>query len=266
MNEEEKPFAVITGASSGIGEAFALGLALMGFNLMIIARRENKLQEIAKELRDKQDIDVLVIKADLSKIEDIDMVYEKLRETENITLLINNAGFGVSGSFIESDLTKQIDMINVHNIASFQFCKAVLPQMIERNTGTIINVSSIGGLMVKYGGVTYTTTKAFLVTLSEALQEELRHTNIKIQALCPGMTESGFHNTKEFERFDKSIVPKKFWMSSYEVAQKSLEALSKKKTVYVPGFRNRLIVTLSNSKIFEKIIKSLAKRKLSKKK
>ncbi|MCG3256822.1 MAG: SDR family NAD(P)-dependent oxidoreductase, partial [Candidatus Heimdallarchaeota archaeon] len=151
MNEEEKPFAVITGASSGIGEAFALGLALMGFNLMIIARRENKLQEIAKELRDKQDIDVLVIKADLSKIEDIDMVYEKLRETENITLLINNAGFGVSGSFIESDLTKQIDMINVHNIASFQFCKAVLPQMIERNTGTIINVSSIGGLMVKYG-------------------------------------------------------------------------------------------------------------------
>ncbi|MCG3256199.1 MAG: hypothetical protein H7646_09040 [Candidatus Heimdallarchaeota archaeon] len=80
------------------------------------------------------------------------------------------------------------------------------------------------------------------------------------------MTESGFHNTKEFERFDKSIVPKKFWMSSYEVAQKSLEALSKKKTVYVPGFRNRLIVTLSNSKIFEKIIKSLAKRKLSKKK
>ena len=197
---------------------------------------------------------------------EIDAVYDKLRKTENITFLVNNAGYGIPGSFIESDLAKQIDMINVHNIASFQLCKAVLPQMVERNTGTIINVSSISGLIVKYGNVTYTTTKAFLITLSEALQEELKHTNIKIQALCPGMTESGFHDTKELEKFDRTSVPKKFWMSSNEVAQKSLEALSKKKTVYVPGFRNRLIVTLSNSKIFGKIIVSLAKRKLSKKK
>jgi len=266
MNEEEKPFAVITGASSGIGEAFARGFAVMGFNLIIIARRENKLQELAVELQKKHEIAVLTIKADLSKIEEIDAVYEKLRETKNITFLVNNAGYGIPGSFIENDLTKQIDMINVHNIASFQLCKAVLPQMVERNTGTIINVSSISGLIVKYGNVTYTATKAFLITLSEALQEELKHTNIKIQALCPGMTESGFHDTKELERFDKTSVPKKFWMSSNEVAQKSLEALSKKKTIYVPGFRNRLIVTLSNSKIFGKIIKSLVKRKLSKKK
>jgi len=266
MNEEEKLFAVITGASSGIGEAFARGFAVMGFNLIIIARRENKLQKLAIELQKKHEIAVLTIKADLSKIEEIDSVYEKLRETKNILFLVNNAGYGIPGSFIESDLTKQIDMINVHNIACFQLCKAVLPQMVERNTGTIINVSSISGLIVKYGNVTYTTTKAFLITLSEALQEELKHTNIKIQALCPGMTESGFHDTKELEKFDRSSVPKKFWMSSSKKKKKSLAALSKKKTVYVPGFRNRLIVTLSNSKIFDKMIRSLAKRKLSKKK
>ncbi|MCK5142109.1 MAG: SDR family NAD(P)-dependent oxidoreductase, partial [Candidatus Heimdallarchaeota archaeon] len=133
------------------------------------------------------------------------------------------------------------------------FCRVAVPIMLRENEGLIINVSSMSGLMTKFGNVTYTTTKAFLITLSESLQEELRETKIKIHALCPGMTYSEFHDTKELEEFNRSSVPKRLWMSSNEVATKSLKAARKGKVVYVPGFLNRLSLFFSKMVIVRRL-------------
>ncbi len=258
--------AIITGASSGIGESFAKELASEGYDLIITARREEILEELAKNLKKTYQIDVEVVVADLSNIDEIESLSEKIEKLDDIDILVNNAGFGLPGSFIESDKSLQLDMLYVHNIASFALSRAVLPSMIERDKGAIINVSSVSGLMSRFGNVTYTVTKAFLVVLSEALQEELNGTNIRIQALCPGMTKSGFHDTKELASFDKTSVPKNFWMTSDEVVKKSLKALQRKKAIYVPGFRNRLIVKTSNNFLTGRIIRYYASKRLKREK
>lgn len=240
-----KKTALITGASSGIGKSFAEILAKEGYNLILVARRKQKLDELAETLTERFSIESTVIVADLSKIEQIKTVEEAIKSLDHIDILVNNAGFGLSSSFAKGNYERQIDMVNIHVVASYIFCRAAVPVMLRENEGLIINVSSMSGLMTKFGDVTYTTTKAFLIVLSESLQEELRDTKIKIQALCPGMTYSEFHDTEELEEFDRSAVPKKLWMSSNEVATKSLRAARKGKVVYVPGFLNRLFLFFS---------------------
>ncbi len=232
--------ALITGASSGIGKSFAEILAKEGYNLILVARRKQKLNALAENLTKQFSIESKVLVADLAKLEQVKVVEETIKSLEHIDILVNNAGFGLYSSFTEDNYERQLDMVNVHVVASYMFCRAAVPIMLRKNEGIIINVSSMSGLMTKYGNVTYTTTKAFLIVLSESLQEELRNTNIKIQALCPGMTYSEFHDTKELEEFDRSTVPKRLWMCSNEVVTKSLRAARKGKVVYVPGFLNRL--------------------------
>ncbi len=245
--------ALITGASSGIGKSFAEILAKEGYNLILVARRKQKLDTLAETLTKQFSIEAKVLVADLSKIEQIKVVEEAIKSLDNIDILVNNAGFGLSSSFAEGNYERQLDMVNIHIVASFMLSRAAVPVMLRVNKGLIINVSSMSGLMTKLGDVTYTTTKAFLIVLSESLQEELKDTNIKIHALCPGMTYSEFHDTKDLEKFDRSTVPKRLWMSSKEVATKSLRAARKGKVVYVPGFLNRLSLLLSKL-VFVRII------------
>ncbi len=239
--------AVISGASSGIGESFALELASQGYDLVIIARRTEKLEILANKLKTSFGTNSEILVADLSQNKEIDTLAKRLEKIEGIEVLVNSAGFGLSGKFAEVDLETQQKMITVHNIASFSLTRAILPDMIKRDKGSVINVSSMSGLMTKFGNVAYTTTKAFLVVFSEALQEELRGTSIQIQALCPGMTHTEFHDEKNLPNFDKSSVPKNFWMTSEEVVRKSLKALNKKNTVYIPGFWNKFIVRTTNN-------------------
>ncbi len=245
--------ALITGASSGIGKSFAEILAKEGYNLILVARRKQKLDTLAETLTKQFSIEAKVLVADLSKIEQIKVVEEAIKSLDNIDILVNNAGFGLSSSFAEGNYERQLDMVNIHVVASYMLSRATVPVMLRVNKGLIINVSSMSGLMTKLGDVTYTTTKAFLIVLSESLQEELKDTNIKIHALCPGMTYSEFHDTKDLEKFDRSTVPKRLWMSSKEVATKSLRAARKGKVVYVPGFLNRLSLLLSKL-VFVRII------------
>ena len=245
--------ALITGASSGIGKSFAEILAKEGYNLILVARRKQKLDELAKTLADRFSIESKVVVADLSKIEQIKTVKETIKSLDRLDILVNNAGFGLSSSFAEGDYERQLDMVNIHVVASYLFCRVAVPIMLRENEGLIINVSSMSGLMTKFGNVTYTATKAFLITLSESLQEELRNTNIKIHALCPGMTYSEFHDAKELEEFDRSTVPKRLWMSSNQVATKSLKAARKGKVVYVPGFLNRLSLFFSKMVLVRRI-------------
>lgn len=247
--------AVITGASSGIGEMFARELAAKGYNLILVARRKQKLEELANEMNLKFKVSTEVILADLSEMTKIEELVTYFTEKEGIEVLVNNAGYGLLGNFVDIELSKQLKMIKVHSIASYCFSKAVLPAMLKNNKGFIINVSSLSGLMPKYGNVAYTVSKSFLIVFSQTLQEELRNTNIKIQALCPGMTVSEFHNKEKLPNFDKSSVPKKFWMTSEEVVRKSLKSLRKRKTIYVPGWKNRLSLRISNNFLIGAIIR-----------
>ncbi|MBY9000831.1 MAG: SDR family oxidoreductase [Candidatus Heimdallarchaeota archaeon] len=256
-----KKLALITGASSGIGKSFAEQLAEEGYNLILVARRKQKLEDLAEKLSKKFSTESQIVVADLSELEQIKNVVDIINSLDSIDILINNAGFGLSSGFAEGNAERQLDMVKVHVLASFSLCRAVIPVMLKRNEGLVINVSSISGLMIKYGDVTYTATKSFLIVLSEALQEELRKTDIRIHALCPGMTYSEFHDTEDLENFDRSSVPKGLWMSSSEVVRKSLKAARKGKTVYVPGFLNRVSLFFSNIALIRKISQWFIERK-----
>ncbi len=237
----ESRTALITGASSGIGAAFARQLAPQGFHLILVARREERLAALAAELQGRHRISAEVLDADLSEPADIERVERRIAELENVDLLINNAGFGAPGSFAETDLATQLTMIDVHIIASVRLCRATLPGMITRHRGAIINVSSIAGLVPIPGSATYSSTKAYLNVFSEALQAELRGTGVKVQALCPGFTHTGFHDTPEHRGFHRSGIPDALWMSAEEVAAQSLNALGRRQVIFVPGFKNRLL-------------------------
>ncbi|MCK4470892.1 MAG: SDR family oxidoreductase [Anaerolineae bacterium] len=239
--------ALITGASSGIGAAFARKLAAEGYDLILVARRGERLTTLATELQQRHSISAEILVADLSKQTDVEQVENRIAEMKTLDVLINNAGFGTSGKFAESDLAKQIGMIHVHVIASVRLCRAALPGMIARRRGAIINVSSLGAFIPIPGNVTYVATKRYLVTFSQALQVEMAGSGVKVQALCPGFTYTEFHDTAEFETLDHSQIPKLMWMSAEDVVAGSLKALRRNRVVYIPGFKNRLLVAVAGS-------------------
>ena len=241
--------ALITGASSGIGAAFARQLAARGYDLILVARRGERLSALAAELQGRYPISAEVLVADLSRPADLDRVVRRVSEMDGLDLLINNAGFGTTGKFAEIDLAKQIDMINLHVIASVRLCRAALPAMVAHHRGAIINVASISAFTPISGNATYSATKAYLVTFTESLRAELDGTGVRVQALCPGFTYSEFHDTSEFEEGHRASIPEVLWTSADKVAAASLKALERGQTVYIPGFRNRLLVTLVHSRI-----------------
>jgi short-subunit dehydrogenase len=253
-NRTKHGTALITGASSGIGAAYARRLAIQGMNLILVARRKDRLETLAGQLHQNHAVAAEVLVADLTKTEDIERVEKRINEIESLNMLINNAGFGTSGLFSEIDLAKHLDMIDLHVIASVRLCRAALPRMISRNSGAIINVSSAGAFMPSQGNVIYCATKSFLVTFSEALQLELLGTNIKIQALCPGFTRTEFHDTSEYAEFDRSMIPKFIWTSADDVVVGSIRSLKKEKVTYIPGLKHYLLVAVVRNRIVSKIL------------
>jgi short-subunit dehydrogenase len=219
----------------------------MGYNLILVARREERLAALATELGENHPISAEVLAADLADSADVERVESRITQLESLDLLINNAGFGAPGSFAEADLATQQDMINVHVIASVRLTRAALPGMITRRRGAIINVSSIAGLLPIPGSATYSATKAYLNFFSEALQAELRGTGVKVQALCPGFTHTEFHDTPTHRGFHRSRIPEALWMSAEEVAKGSLSALDRRQVIFVPGFKNRLVAAAARS-------------------
>ncbi len=236
--------ALITGASSGIGAAFTRELAKQKFNLILVARRKERLDELASELKNTYGIQVLVIVADLSKIEDIELLYSHISDLEDLDVLINNAGFGTRGYFENIPFKPQKDMIFVHNIAPSYFCRAALPNMIKRNRGVIINTSSMAAITYLPQNVMYNATKAFLKVFTETLHLELEGTGVKVQALCPGFTITEFHEVGDFQGFNRKVLPEKMWMSSEEVVKQSLEAVAKDEYIFIPGSANQAFAKL----------------------
>jgi len=248
--------AAVTGASSGLGAIFARKLAQRGYDLLLIARRQNLLAELGEKLRRDHSVAVELIPADLSKGDHVQRVQQRIAETANLEILINNAGFGMLSRFAEADLQRQLDMIAVHVLAGVRLTRAALPGMIGRGRGAIINVSSIAAFRGVPGKSTYSATKAYLNVFSEALRMELKGTGVYVQSLCPGFTYTGFHDTAEF-KFDRSAIPKGLWMPAEDVVDASLKAMDRRRGVCIPGWKNRLYVRLSRGRLSGRILSAL---------
>lgn len=232
--------AVITGASAGLGLCFAKKLAEYGFDLVLIARRKDRLQDIATRLESEHSIRCEIFPADLALDEDIKKVADQIKKISDLDILINNAGFATLGNFADVPVEKSMRMIHVHMKASVQFTYAALQIMRKRNQGVIINVSSIGAYILTPGNALYDATKSFLNTFSQNLSLELQGLGIKIQALCPGFMSTEFHETGDLKNFDKSVVPDSSWMTPESVVSQSLKALEKnRRTIFIPGEKKR---------------------------
>ncbi len=239
--------ALITGASSGIGEAYARRLAADGYDLTLVARREERLRALADELIAAHGIQADVLVADLARDEDITHVAQAIEGMDDLTLLINNAGFGTRGSFVEVSMARHLDMVRVHDAASVALSWAAAPRLVARGGGAIINVSSVASFFPSGGSVVYTASKVFLNNFSEALATELHGTGVKVQALCPGFTYSEFHETPEYSNFDRGQIPDPLWMSAEQVVDESLAALPGDRVIVVPGRQYQGIALALNS-------------------
>ena len=240
-----RKLAIITGASSGIGAAYAHQLASQQYDLWLVARREDRLVALCQALTKKWGISAEYRVLDLSLPEPIETLCQQLSALPKVDLLIHNAGFGTEKEIASADVAKQNGMIHLHVTATYRLCQAVLPAMIRHREGAIINVSSIAGFIYGANSVNYCATKAYVTNFSQGLAMEAAPHNIRVQALCPGYTYTEFHDTDEYDTFHRSQVPKKLWMSAEEVVQISLDALKKKDVVVIPGRRNQLIVFIS---------------------
>ncbi len=232
--------AVITGASSGIGAEFSRQLASQGFKLVLVARRKEMLDQIGKELEEKYKVHVDIVAADLAKQEGIDLIASRIKELPDLDVLVNNAGFGIPGGFVNCDFQRMLDMMTVHNTAPVYLCRAAIPGMLERKRGAIVNTASLSGFNPAPG--MYSPTKAFLVSLSEGLQMELKGRGIRVEALCPGFTHTGFHDTSNELKKMKASLPKGVWGTTTNVVKASLTGLRNGKDVVIPGAVNKFMM------------------------
>ena len=218
--------ALITGASSGIGHSMARYLSTMGYDLILVARDKEKLQQIQSELN----TDVKIIVADLSKEAKLKELYV-LCKNDNIDILINNAGFGMFGSFAETDLNAELNMIDVNIRAVHVLTKLFLKDMKKRGSGYILNVSSAASFQAGPLMATYYATKSYVTKLTLAIYEELRRekSNIHISCLCPGPVETNFNKVADVEFSLKSL-------DSDYVAKYAIDKMFKNKLIIVPGF------------------------------
>ncbi|MGD1804059.1 SDR family NAD(P)-dependent oxidoreductase [Dapis sp. BLCC M126] len=235
--------ALITGASSGIGETFAQELAAIKANLVLVARSEDKLQKLANRLQSQYQIQTDVIVQDLTAPAATKSLFEAVSHKGlTIDLLVNNAGFGDYGNFAERPLEKQVNMIQLNITALVELTHLFLPGMQQRQSGGIINVASIGGFQpLPYMSV-YGATKAFVLSFSEALWAENQDSGVNILALCPGPTESDFFQRAEFP-YSGGEGSKQKLTSAKEVVQDALQALEKNQSnIVTGGLLNQVIV------------------------
>jgi len=239
--ERKRPVALVTGASAGIGERFAHELARRGHDLVLVARRVDRLEALASALARQHGVDAQALPADLANPADLESLESRISSLP-LALLVNNAGFGIGRSFLEIDAAAHETMIRVHVLAAVRLTRAVLPGMIERRRGAVVNVSSLAGLLPQSSSsTTYGATKCYLAFFSQALDAELRGTGVRVQALCPGLTQTEFHQRA---RIDTARMPAWLWMSADAVVAASLAGLERRGAVCIPGLRNRLLVAL----------------------
>ncbi|MGC9346918.1 MAG: SDR family NAD(P)-dependent oxidoreductase [Anaerolineae bacterium] len=235
----ESMTALITGASSGIGRVYATKLAEMGYDVIVVARRVERLEALATRLSQVYDVNATVLTADLATYSGIEKVERVIERTQDLNLLVNNAGFGLVGQFSETDVARQEDMIRVHVLAAVRLTRAALPGMLAQKRGAIVNVASVMAFYPLSGNVTYGATKSYLRFFTEALHQELAGTGVRVQSLCPGFTRT---EMQAAGRFDWSALPDFVWLSADSVVDRSLRDLHNDRVISVPGFGYRALV------------------------
>ncbi|HEY3448646.1 MAG TPA: SDR family oxidoreductase [Myxococcales bacterium] len=237
-----RPLAAVTGASAGIGAAFAAQLARRGHDLLLVARGADRLQAAGESLAREHGVAAEAFPCDLADPADLKRLEDRLASEPRLAMLVNNAGFGAGKDFLQVDADAHEAMIRVHLTATVRLTRAALPGMVERRSGAIVNVSSVAGYLPRGGSVTYGASKSYLTFFTEALSVELAGSGVKVQALCPGLTHTEFHQRAGL---DVSAKPGWLWMSAEDVAACSLRCLDRGKVVCVPGLKNRLFVAVS---------------------
>jgi short-subunit dehydrogenase len=232
-----KKWALVTGATAGIGESFTRLLAAKGFNLVLVARDEARLHERAAGLKENFGAESVVIVADLATEAGCAKIEDYIRANE-IEVLINNAGFGINKAFTMSDLAKEEEVLKVLVRTPMRLMHVALPAMKERNSGIVINVSSVAGYIA---GGAYSASKAYLTVLSESLTTELSATNIKVSALCPGFTRTEFHQRG---RMKMAGMPNFMWLNSDFLVAKAWKDAVSGKPVSIPGWQYKALVGL----------------------
>jgi len=231
--------ALVTGASSGIGEAYARELAARGWDLILVARRGELLAALAEELAGAHGIHAEALPADLSDAEGTARVEACIAACATLDLLVSNAGFNVPGPLAQADLAAHLAIIAVHVVASVRLARAALPGMIARGHGALILMASaIAFLPAAPGHATYHATKRYLITLAEDLHAELRSTGVRVQAICPGFVRTHIFDSAGFERPDglrREDIPGWLWTPVERVVRRSLAALRGRRVVVVPG-------------------------------
>jgi len=231
-------WALVTGASSGIGAEFARQLAARGMHVILTARRTELMTELATELQTKHATRCEIISVDLSTPAGVTQLLDEIRRRGlTVQLLVNNAGFGVVGEVDEADVSRLLELVRLNISAMVELTYRVLPEMLARRSGAIINLSSLSAFQpVAYMGV-YAASKAFVLHFTEALAIELRHRKVSLLAVCPGVTRTSF--------FDVAGAPgwlqKHASQSPEEVVRRALKAVGTRKMVIVPGWRNWLL-------------------------
>jgi short-subunit dehydrogenase len=232
--------ACVTGASAGIGAAFAERLAKDGYDLILVARSRDRLEAAAKQLHKQHGITAEPLPADLTDAAELRIV-ERVVEDADLDLLVNNAGFGTVGAFAKLETDREEQQIRLNVVALVRLTRAALPGMLARKRGNIINVSSLAAFQPAPYNATYGATKAFVNSFTEGLHEELRGTGVRVQALCPGFTRTEFQARAGI---DVSDLPSFVWMTPEAVVDAALTGLRTGDVVCVPGLANRTLVTL----------------------
>jgi len=234
-----RPIAMITGPTSGIGHGFADRLAALGYDLVLVARDEERLTAMATELERTFGTRSEVLVADLAKPADRDRVVA--RAADGIEFLVNNAGFGQTGEFWTQPPEAVEAQIDVNVTSVVQLTRAALPSMVAAAKGAIVNVASVAGLIPGRGS-TYSASKAYVVSFTEGLAGGLSGTGVRIQALCPGFVRTEFHERAGIEM---SSLPKQMWLSVDQVVAGSLTDLEKDRVLSVPGVQYKVLTTVA---------------------
>jgi len=230
-------WALVAGATVGIGESFTRLLASKGYNIALVARDEVRLHERAGELREKYGIQTFVLPADLATKGGVKLV-EKYIQSYEIEVLINNAGFAINKTFTLSNLGDEQDLLNVLVRTPMRLMHVILPGMKERKSGTIINVSSVAGFIA---GGTYSAAKSYLTVLSESLNKELKGTGVIVCALCPGFTRTEFHQRA---RMKLKGLPSFMWLNPDKLVAKAWKDAQANKPLSIPGWQYKLLMAI----------------------
>ncbi|MPQ42682.1 SDR family NAD(P)-dependent oxidoreductase [Clostridium tarantellae] len=238
--------AIITGGTSGIGKEFANQLAEKGYNILITGRRIKELEKVAEEIRNKTKVNVETYIIDLAIDNEVEEFMIYLEKKNNIEFLVNNAGHGAEKSFTDDKYENQLEMINLHIIATVKLCHGLIKIMKKNKKGYIVNVSSVAAFNTFPSSAMYCSTKAFLINFSQSLAMEVKKYHIKVQGLCPGFTRTHFHSRL---KMDENILKNKGlirWMTTNKVVNISLNNIEKDlKVIVIPGISNKFIYHLN---------------------